>query len=85
MKIEINGEHIIALNTYQDWCDKIPEALGKRSNYDTHLFVDKEGNYLYIGEDFALAEKHDLFPVNVYKLQRTADYINSKVLNQMEG
>jgi hypothetical protein len=72
-KITFNGELILTLESKQEWVNKIPNHLPEKRYAEQRLWLDKNGNCLTIGEDFAAAEKAESYPVRVYSLQRVAE------------
>jgi hypothetical protein len=70
--IRVPIEFIFKFSSKQQWINKAKLWFEKYLS-DPFVCIDKEGNVLHTGEDFELAEEHDLYPVNVYKLLRTTD------------
>lgn len=76
-KIEINAEFIVELKSMNEWISKIPRCLPSLPRSEKLLFVDKEGNALTIGEDFSNADIASLYPVKVYRLIRTTEFVTN--------
>lgn len=69
-KIFINGVLILELKSKQDWINKLPNHLPKKTRgNENYLFVDKNGNVFETGADFIAAEEQDSYPCKIYKLQ----------------
>lgn len=69
-QIIVNGELILELKSKQDWINKVPNQLPKKSRgAEQYLWVDKNGNVFECGADFSAAEKQSSYPCKVYKLQ----------------
>lgn len=67
--ITVKAILIIELQSKMDWVNKIPNKLPTKIHGENFLFIDKNGNALFLGLDFQLAEEHKLFPVKVYRLE----------------
>jgi hypothetical protein len=52
---------------------RVPNHLPEKRYAEQRVWLDKNGNCLSIGEDFAAAETADSYPVKVYSLQRVAE------------
>jgi hypothetical protein len=77
MKIEVEVEEIITLNSRQDWIKKCPYHLpDKIHERDEFIFIDKFGRFLHKGLDFIVAEKQGFYPVKVYRKCYTRNYVN---------
>lgn len=72
-KIILNGELILTLESKNDWINKMPLHLPEKRKAEQRIWLDKNGNCLAIGEDFAEAEFQHSYPVKVYSLRRVAE------------
>lgn len=79
--ISVQATLIIQLDSKSDWVNKIPNKLPKKLNGEHFLFLDKNGNALFLGLDFKLAEENNLFPVKVYRLESVLQKINNVKTN----
>ena len=79
--ITINGELITELASKQDWVNRVPRCLKRKTQADQFLFVDVNNNCLTIGEDFRVAEETASYPVRIYRLQRVAEAAAKEVAN----
>lgn len=59
-QIIVNGELILELKSKQDWINKVPNQLPKKS---------RGAEQYECGADFSAAEKQSSYPCKVYKLQ----------------
>lgn len=69
--VTIQTEFITVFNTFQEWEDKACSVLEKYE-HDEIVCVDQCGKILLSGKDFAYASDQGLFPVNAYRMIRSA-------------
>jgi hypothetical protein len=75
-KIELNAEFLFELQSKKEWINRVPECLPeKTTKAEEWIWIDKNGNSVIIGEDFAAAEKTESFPVKLYRKIRTAEML----------
>jgi hypothetical protein len=71
--VALFAEKVTTFYSFTNWVNKAKSRLGAFGRYDVIVCVDKLGNICHIGEDFATADKLDLFPVTAYRLKRTIE------------
>lgn len=69
-EISCKAEHIITINSFNDWLKKCPDMLPEKEPLEQRLFIDKNGYTVTGGIDFKKVEENSTYPVNVYKLHR---------------
>jgi hypothetical protein len=75
-RANVNGTIIAVLESKQDWINRVPYCLPpKKSHAEVRLWVDSNGNCLFIGSDFSATEEHGAYPVTVYRLVRSSDFV----------
>jgi hypothetical protein len=79
-RITINAELLLILDSKQEWINKIPRHLPKKTTYaEQWIWIDSQGNLMAIGEDFSAAEKLESYPVKVYRLIRCAEALKTSL------
>lgn len=69
MKIEVEAELIMEIESKSDWINNVPDELPKKIGPgEVRVWIDKNGNAFRMGEDFSLAETHSTYPCKVYRL-----------------
>ena len=80
MKVECNLEFLLELNSWEEWVNRIPRELPKEKYYkEQFIWIDQKGNFLALGEDFALAEELETYPVKIYRKIRVADVVKERL------
>ena len=77
-EIKVKASLIIELKSIRHWANKIPNALPEKLPGEYFLFLDKNGNVLFRGLDFHIAEAMDCFPVSVFRLESVSEKFNKK-------
>ena len=68
-KITVNGEFLFELASKQDWVNKVPRILPKKTRGgEQWIWVDTQGNVFECGADFAAAERLATYPCRIYRL-----------------
>lgn len=68
----VKAEYLFEFTSENHWISKA-QRWCKGYQKNRLLFVDKENNYVEIGEDFRIAQEIGLYPVKVYRLIRTKE------------
>lgn len=75
MKIEVEAEELLTLNSFEDWVNRIPRHLPEKIySINEFIFIDKFGNFLELGKDFMVADEKKCFPVKVYRKSLTRNH-----------
>lgn len=62
--ILVNAEFLFQLNSKQEWVNRVPNILPeKTTKAEEWIWIDTNGNYMAIGEDFEAARNMDSYPV----------------------
>jgi len=70
-QITITGELLFQFYTFSQWVNHASSWYKPYKSQPT-ITLDKNNNVCHIGADFMSARKNDLFPIRVYRLQRSA-------------
>ena len=68
-KITVNAEFLFELSSKQDWVNRVPRILPKKTRgAEQWIWIDINGNVFECGADFSAAEKQETYPCKVYRL-----------------
>jgi hypothetical protein len=76
--LKLKAEYQYQFATFTEWVNKAASWSKSHNRRRQHIYVDAAGNVLEMGKDFNIAKAHNLFPVKVYALQTTEDYIEAE-------
>jgi len=73
----IKVEFLLRFDSNREWVNNVPECLPeKKTRSETWIWIDKNGYSAQIGEDFALAESNESYPIRIYRLISIAESVN---------
>ena len=65
--VQVKGDVVLTLYSFSSWVNKVPHNLPKKLPGESFIWIDKNGNGLFSGEDFAAAKNAGTFPVRVIR------------------
>lgn len=71
--VNLQAEYLCTFHSFSNWVNNASSWIGGYSKSEKLVCVDKYGNVLTCGTDFQHNKKHDLFPVQVYRLIRSSE------------
>jgi hypothetical protein len=72
--LRVQYKQVCQFKDFEQWVDMASSWIGGHSKkHQVIICIDKSGHVCHVGQDFAVAEKQNFFPITVYRLIRAAE------------